>query len=341
MQNMKQTKIINTKPSLDTQGNLISAHGGGILEHNGIFYWYGASYKKNEIGYANYYDYISKALCKGEKLNGYHTSDPTTWTPIFDGFNVYASTDLVNWEYKGKAYNAPEKGWNRLHASHRPHVVYNPSTEKYVMFMYYYIYYPGCLMLVATSSNPTGPFELHGAIETGSLSGHVGDMNVFVDDDDQAYLIYDDCCFDIRIDSLSGDFLSSNKEGKLIMPKKSEAPAMIKYKGKYIVAASGVDSWNLTPTYICHADSPLGDYSEKKLIKTTNNWQGQLSDMIYVPEHDCILMIFDQWFHPDKNNIDKSGYIFLPIDFNLATGEAAMPFLPEWNPFSNTKNSHL
>lgn len=39
--------IVNGEVWLDTSGNPINAHGGGILYHNGMYYWYG-EYKKGE-----------------------------------------------------------------------------------------------------------------------------------------------------------------------------------------------------------------------------------------------------------------------------------------------------
>lgn len=267
-----------------------------------------------------------------KKPRGLHGYDTTSWEPIFDGFNVYVSKDLVNWENKGQAYPAPKKGWNRLHISQRPHVVYNEKTKKFVMIMYYYIYYPGCLLLVATADNPLGPFVLHGAVETGSVSGHVGDSNIFKDQDGNGYIIYDDCSFNIRIDRLSGDYLTSYKDGIIIMERKQEAPAMVYYKGKYVVAGSAVQGWGLSPTSIAYADHPLGPYSKKEIIQTQDSWQGQLTDLIYIPEADYILSVFDQWFYPDKNDIDKSRYVFLPLFIDLKTGKANIDYRKEWNP---------
>jgi hypothetical protein len=74
--------------------------------------------------------------------------------------------------------------------------------------------------MVAISDSPIGPFKHVGVVDAGSSNRHVGDMNVFKDTDGSAYVIYDDTGFDIRIDRLSDDYLTSNKDGILLMSRK-------------------------------------------------------------------------------------------------------------------------
>jgi hypothetical protein len=56
-------KIVSGAAWRDTQGNLIQAHGGGILQHNGRYYWYDE-----------------------DRSNGY----------VAIGVSAYVSDDLVN-----------------------------------------------------------------------------------------------------------------------------------------------------------------------------------------------------------------------------------------------------
>ena len=65
----------------DTDGNPINAHGGGILYHNGKYYWYG-EYKKGET-----------ILPDWAKWECYRT-DVT-------GVSCYSSPDMVNWTFEG------------------------------------------------------------------------------------------------------------------------------------------------------------------------------------------------------------------------------------------------
>ncbi len=317
--------IKNFSDWADTDGNQISAHAGGMLRVRDTYYWYGGDMGVNPGGMFN-----QRVYNPGE--------DPVSWKRFFDGYNVYSSTDLVNWKHEGKAMEAPEKGFLSLYVSGRPHVIYNKKTKKYVLYHYYYPIYPGCLLMTATSDSPLGPFTDHKVVEAGSPNGHVGDMNVIVDEAGAAYVIYDDTSFDIRADRLSDDYLTSNKDGVLLMKRHQEAPAMVYFKGKYILATSGVDGFGATETTIAVADTPLGPFSEKQVISQNKSWDSQLTDMIVVPEHDYILVMFDQWLTPDPNNIDKSRYLWLPMTFDSETEKATLHFRENWDPSSPTFN---
>lgn len=75
-------KIRNDVPRLGTDGSIIDAHSGMILEHNGTFFWYGERY-------------------------GNTTGPDSTWAaqsaPVV---GVYTSTDLVSWTDRGTIFSA-------------------------------------------------------------------------------------------------------------------------------------------------------------------------------------------------------------------------------------------
>ena len=58
-------------PWFDTDGNLLDAHGAGILEHEGRFYWYGSRRTVNATG-----------------------------TQMDGGIALYSSTDLYSWKFE-------------------------------------------------------------------------------------------------------------------------------------------------------------------------------------------------------------------------------------------------
>ena len=314
--------IHNNTNWIDTDGNPILAHAGGMTRVADTYYWYGMSMQSNQEGMFNERVYLPK-------------EDPNTWRRYFDGFTVYSSTDLVNWTYEGLAFPPPQQGFGTLYISARPHVIYNDNTRKFVMYFYYYPIYPGCLLMVATSDTPIGPFELVGPVEAGSFCGHVGDMNVFKDEQTgHAYVLYDDTGFDIRIDRLSHDYCSSFKDGSLVMHKMQEAPAMVYFRGKYLVAGSGVQEFDPTEISMVYANHPIGPYSKKQIISQFNTWNSQITDMIYIPEADYVLVMCDQWFHPDESNINRSRYLWLPLDFDAESGQIRFDYKETWNPMS-------
>ena len=57
----------------------VQAHGGGMLQVNGTFYWCGESYKQPLMG-----DFMSA------------------------GINLYSSTDLQAWKFEGMLFNASQ-----------------------------------------------------------------------------------------------------------------------------------------------------------------------------------------------------------------------------------------
>lgn len=302
----------------DTNNNPISCHDGGITRINDIFYWYGTSYKGNPQGLWGR---------RGAKLQ--------------NGFNVYSSKNLVDWKYEGVCLEFPKTGWLSTGTSHRANVLFNEKTQKYVMWFFCIgnrdPEYPDVMLAVAIADSPTGPFKFIGKRKTGEKHGWGQDLGLFEDDDSKAYLVYDDGHRNIRVDLLSDDYLSSTKKSVIALKPSCEGSAMIKYKDKYIVAGSGVRGWNPTETVYAVATSPLGPYSEKKVMSEKNTWGSQISNFLHIKESDTLMAICDQWWG-DQNgrvDIDRSRYLWLPVSFDPASNTAKMVYKREWSPFSH------
>lgn len=241
--------IANNTDWLDVEGKPIQAHDGHITRVDDTFYWYGSSYAGNPQG-------------------RYGTA---AGFAVWNGIQVYSSQDLVAWAYRGVALPRPKKGWGVVGSVGRAHVIYNDQTRTYVMWYWYHTTYPTVFTMVATSDTPVGPFKVMGAREVGSQTGFGSDLNVFADDTRKGYLVYTDhhrydptrrfskgrALYAILVDSLTDDYLDSNKEGIVAIPSGGEAPAMAKYRGQYIIAASGVRGWAASETTYVVSDSPL------------------------------------------------------------------------------------
>jgi len=323
--------IINNTDWKDSDNNPILAHDGGISRFNNIYYWYGCNYSNNPDGKYG----VNAFNCK-----------------VNHGTNVYSSTDLINWKYEGIAMESPEKlkGLSGKGSIHRPHVIFNAKTGKYVMWFFYFKdVYPDIMSSVAVSDKPTGPFAFVGTVETGSpaitgiksycaeqkTEGPAGcsqDLNVFVDSDNSAYLVYDDGKRNIRVDKLADDYLSSTKVTVIALSSEKnshEGPAMIKFKGKYIVAGSGVKGWGPSPTYYAVADKPMGPYSPEKLLTyrtNLNTWNSQLTSFIYIPENDKLIAMCNQWWIPDVNDLNKSRYLWIEVVYHNDPNEFEMSY---------------
>ncbi|MCK9412664.1 MAG: family 43 glycosylhydrolase [Prolixibacteraceae bacterium] len=323
----KDIFIVNNADWLDIDGKLISAHDGGISQFDNTFYWYGSDYRNTIKG-----EYGKPAA----KLN--------------PGINVYTSKDLVNWKYKGIALAYPDSGWGSNGTSHRAHVLYNKLTKKYVMWFFHYATrYPDRMASVAVSDSPVGPFKILGFRETGAPEayekrsedderfgspGCAQDLNVFKDDDENAYLVYDDGSRNIRVDLLTDDYLFSTKKTVIALGKRHEAPAMIKFKGKYLVAGSGVEGWSATETDYAVSSFPLGPYSKQMCMSENKTWNSQITSFLLIKKSGILLGMFDQWWVPDSANLNRSHYLWLPVSFDPETEIAKISYLKEWNPFT-------
>lgn len=232
--------ISNIDPRTDINGNIVDAHDGRIIKFGGKFYWYGTSYGNT---------------------NGFSTSN---------FYSCYSSSDLTNWKPEGKLIpDAPEGVY------YRPHVIFNKATKKYVLW---YNWYPTLWtgqFGVATSDNPEGPFKIENLdVKVKHTDKGVGDLNLFVDDDETAYLVYNTITDHlISVDKLSPDYLSSTLENSGFIVNNSEANALFKREGKYYV---------LTDVCCCFcgdgsgvgvymSDNPLGNYI---LTGNINRYQG-------------------------------------------------------------------
>ena len=316
--------ITNGTDWTDTQGNPIAAHDGGIARFNDVFYWYGSSYAGNPQGL---YD-ISAG-------------------PVWNGVQVYRSSDLVNWTYEGVALPRPEEGWGKYGATGRAHVLYNEKTQKYVMWYRWFLTMPVSFIMVAVADNPEGPFTPLGPREVGTDNGFASDMDVFQDTDGKAYLIYCDHetgatafkegangRYAVRVDSLTDDYLALKKEGAYVFDHGAEAPALIKYKDKYIAAASGVDGWEASEASYAVAESPLGPYRAMGVMSEQNTWGSQITDLVYIEESDVVMVMCDMWWNPDKSDLNRSRYQWLPLVFDKETATARMVYKKTWHPMA-------
>ena len=314
--------IRNYSAWTDTAGNPISCHDGGITRVSDTFYWYGTSYKGNPKGL-----YGRKAA------------------HLQNGFNCYSSKNLVAWKYEGVCLKFPKDGWLSKGTSHRPNVLRNGKSGKYVMWFFCTgatpPQHPAATLAVAVADAPTGPFRFVGQRNSAEEHGWAQDLGLFQDYDGKGYLVYEDGHWNIRVDLLADDYLSTS--GKTTIALKSgqrsrrhEGAALIRYKGKCIAAGSGVDGWNPTDTSYAVADAPLGPYHEMGLMSEKKTWSSQISNFVYIAESDKVFAMCDQWFrgpYGEGVEIDKSCQLWLPVSFDPASGAAKMLHVKEWDPW--------
>jgi len=277
----------------DIDGNDIQAHGGMILEHNSIWYWYGEHKGAPNCPGKNRVDVI--------------------------GVSCYSSKDLINWKYEGLVIESEKNDIEHpLHFTNvceRPKVIYCEKTKKFVLWMHiddknYHLASVG----IAVSDKPTGPFELKAVKRPNFQESR--DMTIFKDDDGKAYLIHSkDGNRSLNIARLTDDY--EDLDGyytSVFVDQLREAPALCKHNNEYYMVTSGCTGWLPNSAlygkskYITGQWHLVDNPCEGENYRNTFNGQ---STYIFEYKGQKYLML-DHWIPHD---LRKSGYSFLPVSF--------------------------
>lgn len=310
----------------DTAGQPIQAHGGGVLQHDNVFYWHGEDRTPGGRG---------AVAC-------------------------YSSTNLTAWRREGVALdsrNLPLINGRRTFVE-RPKVIFNPRSQQFVMWMHleqarYTFAHAG----IATSSVPTGPFKFMQAIRPVANTndflnqnpdpcneethgGTFRDMNLFVDDDGKAYAFYAaEDNWTMYVTRLNAEFtgpelpaVEGRTWAKILVREHREAPAPFKWRGKYFLITSGCTGWtpnaasvavatNVLGPYKPAGNPCIGDYSE-------TTFTSQSTFVLPAPGHrDGFIFMADRWYPPE---LSASRYVWLPFTMN-SNGTFRIRWLDEWN----------
>lgn len=330
---------------LDTDGRPIDAHGGGILRHDGAYYWYGEM-KRGET-----------------ELPACNASWGGTRVP-FAGVSCYASTDLVHWRHLGNVLpvtaGVPELQPDRV--IERPKVIFNRATQTFVMWMHVdSMDYHEARTGIAVAKSPAGPFhfvrsfrpdagvlpddmpgatreEFRAARAAGAAAldawgarhdewriwardfagGQMArDMALFVDDDGAAYQFYaSEENRVMHVSRLSDDYLGHAGRYRRITFDSREAPAPFKWRGRYYLFSSGCTGWDPNPTHLHSAPNLLGEWTDRGPAfaeKSSAAEVSYLSQTTFVLplEGGALLYLADRW---NKDDLAQSRYVWLPVE---------------------------
>ena len=283
----------------DTNGEFINAHGGGILYHEGTYYWYGE-------------------IKKGETYTHNGSMDRVD----AGGVSCYSSRNLIDWKYMGVALKPNTTDTlSDLHISkviERPKVVYNESTKKFVMWMHFDSQdYSYARAGVAVSDNPTGPYTFIESMRPNNQMSR--DMTLFKDEDGKAYHIFSsENNATMHISLLTDDYLKlTGTEKRIFVDKSREAPAMFKHKSKYYLITSGCTGWSPNPAMLASADSIMGEWTElyNPCVGPNNDSTFAAQSTFVLPlkgKPDRFIFMSDRW---NKTNLEDSRYVWLPLVF--------------------------
>ena len=332
----------------DNNGVHINAHGGGILFHEGKYYWFGE-----------------------------HKTEGRRGNQAWVGVHCYSSNDLYNWVDEGIALQVskdPDSPIVEGCVIERPKVIYNARTGKFVMWFHLELKgqgYNAAQTGVAVADHAAGPFTfmkavnpdagnwpvnysaslqqmqfeeelkawtdewkqavhnglfVHRNMERGQMSR---DMTLYVDENGTAYHIHAaEDNLTLHISELDDEYTGFTGKYIRVLPTgHNEAPAIFKHKGKYYMITSGCTGWAPNAARLLVADAVMGDWQYIK-----NPCRGERAEITFDSQStfilpvqgkkDAFIFMADRW-NPD-NAIDGR-YIWLPLQFD----DEGLPYL-EW-----------
>ena len=343
----------------DDQGVHLNAHGGGVLFHDHVYYWFGEHKIAGEGGNKSYV-----------------------------GVHVYSSRDLYNWKDEGIALAVSDDLKSPISRGcilERPKVVFNPRTNKFVMWFHLEpkgAGYTGALSGVAVAEHATGPFKFVSAfrpnagiwplnvpaearqplgdveserLESLPLPGgphpwfpkqllfrrdFVGgqmarDMTLFLDDDGSLYHFYaSEANGTLHISRLSDDFLRPAGEFVRVFPGRfHEAPAVMKWCGRYFLFSSDCTGWAPNPARLSVADHIFGPWEELGNPclgpgrDIANSFNSQPAFILPVPgRRNAYIFMGDRW---NPSNAIDGRYVWLPVEFKH--GVPTIAWHDEWD----------
>ena len=295
-------------PEFDDSRSYISAHAGGVLKFRGNYFLYGENRSDHE-----------------------------------QGVSIYQSSNMLNWRYKGLALdiNDVNKFGKNDYFIERPKIIYNKKNNYFVMWFHVEEKkqgYKAALVGVASSKNILGPYSLVSISRINKFSRPINgnlvgerkanlinkrdfasgqmsrDIGVFIDDDDEGYLIStteDNAT--IAISQMGDDYTSLTGKYIRVQPGRyEEAPVMFKIQGKYYLITSGTTGWKPNGATLYESNKVFGAWKrlgspiiskDPNDIKTTFHSQGS-----NVFKYNGILIFMaDSW---NTNNLAKSRYIW-------------------------------
>ncbi|WP_217546919.1 RICIN domain-containing protein [Streptomyces sp. GbtcB6] len=292
--------VTNGTQFTDTSGNIVHAHGGGVIKVGSYYYWF------------------------GEDRN----SDNT-----FKYVDAYRSTDLKTWEFRNHVLtqsSASELGTAYIE---RPKVIYNASTGKFVMWMHKEngVDYSEAKAAVAVSDTVDGNYTYQGSFQP--LGQYMSrDITTFVDTDGTAYMVsaanenYDLQIYKLTADYTAIDSLVANPWAG----GHREAPALFKRNGVYFMLTSGATGWSANQQEYATATSLAGPWTSWTNVGDSTAYNSQTAYVLPVTgtSGTSYLYMGDRWGNSFGGTVNDSRYVWLPLTFPTSTS-MSMSWYPE------------
>ena len=284
----------NGEPWLDTDGNVIHAHGGHMLHHDGWWYWYGENRTEN--------NYVSCYRTKDFKSFEFRGNIITTETPT-EGYRVQTDLSLAGKNADGTIHKVNLE---------RPKVLWCERTKKFVLWCHYEngVDYHDARCAVASSDYPDHGFVYHGSFNP--FGDMARDCTLFMDGEDAYFTAASRDNRDLHVWKLTKDFMSVSKlVNNLFQNESREAPAFFKKDGRYYLLTSYCTGWAPNQGKWSSSDSIDGEWEINEKFGDETTFRSQPA---FVLEKDGKFIYFaDRW--GGTGHYNDSTYVVLEIKF--------------------------
>ncbi len=284
----------NGEPWLDTDGNVIHAHGGHMLHHDGWWYWYGENRTEN--------NYVSCYRTNDFKSFEFRGNIITTETPT-EGYRVQTDLSLAGKNADGTIHKVNLE---------RPKVLWCERTKKFVLWCHYEngVDYHDARCAVASSDYPDHGFVYHGSFNP--FGDMARDCTLFMDGEDAYFTAASRDNRDLHVWKLTKDFMSVSKlVNNLFQNESREAPAFFKKDGRYYLLTSYCTGWAPNQGKWSSSDSIDGEWEINEKFGDETTFRSQPA---FVLEKDGKFIYFaDRW--GGNGHYNDSTYVVLEIKF--------------------------
>ena len=283
----------------DNRGEQIQAHGGGILQWKGEYYWFGEDRSVDNDPERRY-------------------------------VASYSSRDLVHWKFRHQVVSLSDpEHLGPKWVLERPKVFHNAHTGKFVMYAHLDSgNYGLAKVAVLVCDRIDGNYRYVRSFRP--LDQESRDIGQFIDDDGSAYLIFESRpTKGFFIAKLSDDYLNVEQEVSFLHAP-LEGGALVKYDGLYYAIGSHMTGWRPNPNVYATAHSLSGPWTEFKDIAPpeTNTYGAQSTMMLKVvgSRKTTVIYMGDIW---RPKTLWDSRYLWMPVE--IGNGTMSLPSPRAWN----------